>query len=135
MSGSLDSERRLERAAVIVCLAATVAFGLGPGGSASRAASVAAGGLLVALSYVTTRSGVGVLVSLLTSGARPQSVRSARRIALRIAGRYALLALLAYVMIARLRLHPVGLIVGVSSVVAAVSIEAIRLQLQKKPKA
>ena len=45
--------------------------------------------------------------------------------------RYALLALLAYVMIARLRLHPVGLLAGVSSVVAAVSIEALRLLLKK----
>jgi hypothetical protein len=40
--------------------------------------------------------------------------------------RYALLALLAYVMIARLRLHPWGLLAGASSVVAGVALEAIR---------
>jgi hypothetical protein len=34
-------------------------------------------------------------------------------------------------MIARLRLHPLGLLAGASSVVAAVSIEALRLLLKK----
>ena len=36
---------------------------------------------------------------------------------MKLAGRYALLAVLAYVMIARLRLHPIGLVVGASSLV------------------
>lgn len=45
---------------------------------------------------------------------------------LRLAGRYALLALMAYGMIARLRLHPIGLLIGMSSLVVAVSLEAIR---------
>jgi uncharacterized membrane protein YjgN (DUF898 family) len=45
--------------------------------------------------------------------------------------RYALLVLLAYVMIARLGLHPLGLLAGASSVVAAASIEAVRLLLKK----
>jgi ABC-type glucose/galactose transport system permease subunit len=44
----------------------------------------------------------------------------------------ALLALLAYVMIARLRLHPLGLLAGASSFVAAASIEALRLLMKKK---
>jgi len=48
-----------------------------------------------------------------------------------VIGRYALLALLAYVMIARLRLHPLGLLAGASSVVAAAAIEAGR-QITKK---
>ena len=38
--------------------------------------------------------------------------------------RYALLAFAAYVMIARLRLHPLGLIVGASSIVTAAAVEA-----------
>jgi len=63
------------------------------------------------------------------------SARLARRSGLvmtaKLAGRYALLALLAYVMIARLRLHPLGLLVGASSVVAAVAIEAVRFLLKK----
>ena len=52
-------------------------------------------------------------------------------ILVKLALRYALLALLAYVMIARLRLHPLGLMAGASSVVAAVSIEAVRVLLKK----
>jgi hypothetical protein len=46
--------------------------------------------------------------------------------AVRFAGRYALLGFLAYVMIARLRLHPVGLLGGVTSFVVAVALEARR---------
>jgi len=59
---------------------------------------------------------------------RPRLPRRARPVAAaaRFAGRYALLGFLAYVMIARLRLHPVGLLIGVSSVVAAAAIEAVR---------
>jgi hypothetical protein len=38
---------------------------------------------------------------------------------------------LAYVMIARLSLHPIGLLAGASSVVVAASIEAVRLLLKK----
>jgi hypothetical protein len=48
-----------------------------------------------------------------------------------VIGRYALLALLAYVMIARLRLHPLGLLAGASSVVAAAGVEALRLLMKK----
>lgn len=59
---------------------------------------------------------------------RPRLPWRARPIvaAARFAGRYALLGFLAYVMITRLRLHPVGLLIGVSSVVAAVIVEAVR---------
>jgi hypothetical protein len=46
---------------------------------------------------------------------------------LKLAGRYALLGFLAYVMIARLRLPPLGLMAGVSSVAVAAAIEAIGL--------
>jgi hypothetical protein len=40
--------------------------------------------------------------------------------------RYALLAVGAYVMLTRLRLHPVGLVAGASSPVAAVAVELVR---------
>jgi hypothetical protein len=45
--------------------------------------------------------------------------------------RYALLGFLAYVMIARLRLHPIGLLVGASSVPAAAFVEAVRLLVKR----
>lgn len=44
----------------------------------------------------------------------------------RLSGRYALLAFLAYVMISRFRLHPIGLLIGVSSLPFAASVEAVR---------
>jgi hypothetical protein len=54
-----------------------------------------------------------------------------RRELVKLTLRYALLGLLAYVMIARLRLHPWGLLAGASSVVAGVSLEALRLVMKK----
>jgi hypothetical protein len=46
------------------------------------------------------------------------------RVAALVLLRYALLGFAAYVMIARLRLHPLGLLVGASSIVTAVAVEA-----------
>ena len=78
--------------------------------------AVAGGGVLIATSFLSIRSGVDGI------GARRSTVRAV----LKLAGRYALLAFLAYVMIARLRLPPLGLIAGASSVVAAAMVEALR---------
>jgi hypothetical protein len=85
--------------------------------------AVAGGGLLIATSFLSIRGGIDDLAA----------GRRAGRALLKIAGRYALLAFLAYVMIARLRLPPWGLIAGASSVVAATAVEAARL-LWKKTK-
>ena len=136
MSDADPSLRRVELTSGAVCAAmALVAL---PISGIAGAAAVLAGGLLVAVSYGSLKSGVGGMLSVMPPASPRRGVRDRRQIAqiaLKIVGRYALLALLAYVMIARLRLQPVGLMAGVSSVVAAASIEAIRLQLQKKPKA
>lgn len=101
------------------------------------ALGVLGGGLLIAVSYRLIASGVNGLVDTLGSpdeavaaAARNRRPRLAWTIT-KLAARYALLAVLAYVMIARLRLHPVGLLVGSSSVVAAASVEALRLLLKK----
>ena len=74
--------------------------------------AVAGGGVLIATSFLSIRGGI--------------DHRRGGRAILTIAGRYALLAFLAYVMIARLRLPPLGLIAGASSVVAAATVEALR---------
>lgn len=58
--------------------------------------------------------------------ATPRRGTAAASALVRLAGRYALLAFLAYVMIARFRLHPVGLLIGVSSLPFAASVEAVR---------
>ena len=95
----------------------------------ASAVAVLGGGGLAGLSYWTIGASVGALGRIATDG-------GARRprlgwIVLKVFFRYALLLLFAYVMIARLRLPPLGLLAGASSVVAAASIEAVRVLLKK----
>ena len=127
--------RRIERTAVAVCIVMTLAAVVAPGGGVRLAAGVLGGGLLAAFSYATIGTAVtGLVAALAPAGAPAEGSPGRRRERWRLAKvalRYALLALLAYVMIARLRLHPLGLLAGVSSVVAAASVEAFRLLLKK----
>ena len=101
----------------------------------SAALGVLGGGLLSAVSYRTIVSSVNALTATsVRQGTEPASGGPPGKAwnLVKAASRYALLALLAYVMIARLRLHPWGLLAGASSVVAGVSIEAFRLVFWKK---
>ena len=86
--------------------------------------AVIGGGLLIATSFLSIQSGVDAITHQ----------RRAGRALLKIISRYALLAFLAYVMIARLRLSPLGLIAGASSVVAAAAFEAVRFLRKTKKK-
>src|SRR5512133_1826797 len=95
------------------------------------AAAVIGGGLIAGASYVSIQSGVTALVDRMTSGPSPPRSQTLRATALKLTGRYALLGLAAYVMIARLRLPPLGLLAGASSIVAAVAVEAVRLLVLK----
>ena len=118
--------RRIEASAAIVCaLMAAVALGVS---GTRQAAGVLGGGLLIAFSYWTIGSGVAALARGQQAGPSPPRVGW---IVTKVLARYALLVLLAYVMIARLGLHPLGLLAGASSIVAAASIEAVRLLLKK----
>jgi hypothetical protein len=83
--------------------------------------AVLGGGLLIGISFLSLSGGIEDVAAKRRPG----------RALLKVAGRYALLAFLAYVMIARLRLPPLGLIAGASSVVAAAGVEAVRLLLKK----
>lgn len=119
------SIRRLERDAMIwaglVTLAALVLRPRQP----AVAAGVAGGGLLALASLWAIRSSVDtVLARLVPGGTAPE--RAGAGVAVKLAGRYALLALGAYVMIVRLRLHAIGVLIGASSLVAAASVEAVR---------
>ena len=118
--------RRIERSAIAICLLMAVAALFIAGGRPGPALGVLGGGLLIAVSYRTIGSGVTALVEY-AAGQEGGSGRPALASTMaKVAGRYALLALLAYVMIARLRLHPLGLLAGASSVVAAAGVEALR---------
>ena len=124
--------RRIEITAVVICLLFALLALVVADGRARAAVAVLAGGALVAVSYYTIKSAADVIVAAI-SGA--EAARTRRRFVwtvAKIALRYALLAFLAYVMISRLRLHPLGLLAGASSVVAAVSVEALRLLVKKQ---
>jgi len=129
--------RRIERTALlssaVMAAAAFAALGV-PG-----AAGVVAGAMLAALNYLAVKAIAGVIVARSAGraaaggyGLQEGTVRPAPRRYGVAAGfvfvlRYALLAIGAYVMLARLHLHPIGVIAGASAPVAAVAIEAIRM--------
>jgi hypothetical protein len=119
--------RRVGRLAIVICLltgaAAWAFFGI------RMAAGVVGGGLLIGLSLYTLGGGVAAVVAA-ASGGRV-APRQAGKTLVKVVVRYALLGFLAYVMIARLRLHPIGLLVGATSITAAVFVEAVRLQAKR----
>jgi hypothetical protein len=125
--------RRIERTAIAACGAmAVIALALGRG-QPRLALAVLAGGALAGLSYWALVRGVHALARARDATAS-SAARSRPRLAWALSNivlRYALLAFLAYVMLARFRLHPLGLLAGASSVVAAASVEAFRLLLKK----
>jgi hypothetical protein len=106
---------RVQRNAVVSCAVMAVAA-VAIAREWRAGAAVLGGGLLIATSFLSIRGGIEDLAGR----------RRAGRALLKVVGRYALLAFLAYVMIARLRLPPLGLIAGASSVVAAALVEALR---------
>ena len=102
--------------------------------SGARAAlGVLGGGLMIGVSFVALAGGTGALASAVAGRTDADRTRLVRAAAIRLVGRYALLGFLAYVMIARLRLHPLGLLAGASSVVAAAFVEAGRLLTKNRP--
>lgn len=116
--------RRIGRDSAVICVVTAAAAAAVWGWPV--AAGVLGGGLLIGISFYTIGSGVSAIVAAAAGGA---SGGGASRTTLggslvKLAVRYALLGFLAYVMIARLRLHPIGLLVGASSIVAAVAVEA-----------
>jgi hypothetical protein len=116
---------RLGRTAALLCaLMAAIAMAV----SGVRAAvGVVGGGVLIGVSYFALASGTSALAAVVSGQTGPDRARLVRAATIRLVGRYALLGFLAYVMIARLRLHPLGLLAGASSVAAAAFVEAVRL--------
>ena len=133
--------RRIERTALIFCGAATVAaLALRPD-RPPVAAGILGGGVLAFASLFAIRGSIEAILAAAGMSARPadpaapdgpaEADPAAKRRAglgagLKLAGRFGLFGVAAYVMIARLRLHPVGLLIGASSLVAGASFEAVR---------
>ena len=131
--GSTTLLRRLERGALLwTVLAGVVVLILAPRRT-DVMLGVAGGGLLSIVSFYAIRASVDAVMLAGRSAAPAEAGDATARsgpglggVLLKLAGRYALLGLLAYVMIARLRLHPLGLLVGVTALAASATFEAIR---------
>jgi hypothetical protein len=101
--------RGLERDAMIACgCCAAVALAFVPDG-VRAALGVLGGGGLAAVSYQAIKGAVDAATG---PGGRPTAL-------VKFVTRHAILAVAAYVMLVRLRLHPIGLLVGASSLVMA----------------
>ena len=115
--------RRIERRALRLTAAAMAVALVLPGGGARVAAAVAGGALLSGVSYWAIKRGVtGLADAVLSRGHGPHSAQRLLVVVLR----YALLAGIAYVMIARLRLSPIGLLGGASVIPVSAAAEFVR---------
>jgi len=113
--------RRVERDAVVACAAlAVIAAALTPS-HLPAAARVVGGGVLVWISYRGIKGGIDAAVEF--GGNRPGSGWFGL---VKFFTRYGILAAVAYVIMARLSLPPVAVVVGASSFVIAVIVEALR---------
>lgn len=146
--------RRLERGALVWCAVAATAVLIMAPARTDVLLGVLGGGLLSIVSFYAIRGSVDTFLrrvvatptaptgttapdgatgtidptSLPEAAAGPPDParRNPLSVALKLVGRYALLALLAYVMIARLRLHPLGLMLGMTALAASATAEAVR---------
>jgi hypothetical protein len=115
--------RRIERDSVIACAALAVAAGIVTRG-VQAPLGVLGGGALVAISYRGIKAGISTTVVDPGNGG---AGGGSRRVGLvKFFTRYAILAVAAWVIMARLRLPPVAVFAGASSLVIAVFVEALR---------
>jgi hypothetical protein len=114
---------RIARRTAMACVVLAIVFAIwtrdlaGPLG-------VLGGGVLIGLSFWAIRGAVDRLIG---AQSQPETgLKSSSVTLVKFFTRYAIVALAAYGMMVRLRLDPVGLLVGVSSLAVAVAIEAVR---------
>jgi hypothetical protein len=112
--------RRIERDSVIACAALAVTAGIITRG-VEAPLGVLGGGALVAISYRGIKAGISTVAESEGGGSRPVAIGLVKFFT-----RYAILALAAYVIMARFRLAPVAVFAGASSLVIAVTVEALR---------
>ena len=115
----------MERATLAVLLL-VAALAAASGGGWRAVLGVAGGGVLVAVSYLGIRSGVDALIARQASGDQTSRYWSAVYRLVKFVTRFAILGVIAYVMIVRLRARPEWMLAGASSLPAAVAIEAVR---------
>ena len=115
---------RIERNGIVACGMMALAVWAAARGRVAAPLGVLAGGGLVAISYRGIKGGIDALVRATIGGERG---RGGSVIGLvKFFTRYAILAGAAYVIMARLRLPPVAVVGGASSLVVAVMLESLR---------
>jgi xanthine/uracil permease len=121
---SADLLRRLQRDTVLaVAVLATVALIVRPT-QPRFAFGIVAGGVLIGLSYWAIRGAAEMAAAKAITGEKWPSSRGFALV--KFFTRHAILALVAYAMMTRLELHPVGLLLGVSAAGVAAALEAMR---------
>ena len=115
--------RRMERNGLVACGAMAVVAWAVARGRLAAPLGVVAGGALVAMSYLGIKGGIDGLVR--ASAGESGRLNAAIRL-VKFFTRYAILSAAAYVVMARLRLPPVAVFAGASSIVVAVMFEALR---------
>ena len=115
---------RLRRDAAIACGAMALVCFAGWPARPRVGLGVLGGGVLIGLAFWAIR---GAVVAVTAGAEMGENPRNSRVFALvKFFTRHAILALVAYGMMARLQLHPVGLLIGVSSMLVAAVAEAVR---------
>jgi hypothetical protein len=113
--------RRVERNAVVACGVMAALAALLSSDRVAAALGVAAGGVLAWISYRGIKGGIDALAGGETSTGLTVGIGLVKFFT-----RYGILAIVAYVIMARVRLPPVAVIAGASSLVIAVTLEAGR---------
>src|SRR6202047_5572317 len=116
---------RMERGAVIACFAMAAVAWVIARGRVDAPLGVVGGGLLVLISYKGIKGGVDAVVGAVSGGRATGRLGTAIGL-VKFFTRYAILAVAASVIMARLRLPPVAVCAGASSLVVAVMVEAVR---------
>jgi hypothetical protein len=96
------------------------------GGGMRAGLGVLGGALLVAVSYRGVSAGVAALIDAGPAGGHANRTAATTWRLVKYITRFAILAVIAYVMMVRLRAQPVWMLVGASSLVAAAAFEAVR---------
>jgi hypothetical protein len=115
--------RRVERDGVIACAVIAAAAWALARGAIGAPLGVLGGGALAWISYRGIKGGVDAVAYGSTDG---WTAGRRTRGLVKFFTRYAILALAAYVIMARLRLPPLAVFAGASSLVVAVAVEAVR---------
>jgi small-conductance mechanosensitive channel len=122
--------RRVERTSIAACAAMAVVAWIAARGRLGAPIGVVGGGLLVAISYRGIKDGIDAVGD---GAVGPRRRRTVAVGLVKFFTRYAILAVAAWAIMARLTVPPVAVIAGASSLVVAVGIEAFRQQLRGHP--